>query len=36
MKVAYIAGPYWGRSQIKIINWLQRQANIRRAAKVAK
>jgi hypothetical protein len=36
MKVAYIAGPYRGRSQIKIINWLQRQANIRRAAKVAK
>jgi hypothetical protein len=36
MKVAYIAGPYRGQSKIKIINWLQRQANIRRAVKVAK
>jgi hypothetical protein len=36
MKVAYIAGPYRGRSRIKIINYLQRQINIRRAAKVAK
>jgi hypothetical protein len=36
MKVAYIAGPYRGRSKVKIINWLQRQANIRHAAKVAK
>jgi hypothetical protein len=36
MKLAYIAGPYRGRSRIKIINYLQRQTNIRRAAKVAK
>jgi hypothetical protein len=36
MKICYIAGPYRGRSRIKIINYLQRQINIRRAAKVAK
>ena len=36
MKVAYIAGPYRGKSKIKIINYLQRQINIHRAAEVAK
>lgn len=36
MKVAYIAGPYRGKSKIKFINYLQRQININRAAKVAK
>jgi hypothetical protein len=36
MKVAYIAGPYRGKSKNKIINYLQRKRNIKRAAKVAK
>lgn len=35
MKLCYIAGPYRGKSKIKIINWLQRQRNIRRARKAA-
>jgi urease gamma subunit len=36
MKIAYVAGPYRGRSKNKLISYLQRQINIRRAAKVAK
>lgn len=36
MKLAYVAGPYRGKSKIKLINRLQVICNILRAAKVAK
>ena len=34
--VIYLAGPYRGKSKIKIINWFQRQINIHRAREAAK
>jgi hypothetical protein len=36
MIIAYIAGPYRGTSRVKLINWIQRQINISRAANIAK
>lgn len=36
MKLAYVAGPYRGKSKIKLVNRMQVICNIMRAARVAK
>lgn len=36
MKLVYLAGPYRGKSKFKPLNWLQRQINIYKAARVAR
>jgi hypothetical protein len=35
MQIIYIAGPYRGKSKIKVINYIQRQINIFKARQVA-
>jgi len=35
MQLVYVAGPYRGKSKIKIINYIQRQINIAKARLVA-